>query len=256
MDPVTLALIAGVVLLAGQRKPTGGKLTPADVARIRRELFKKSGVKAAPDDAKVGGKPGYGGRGLKTISQMDDAEAAAAAQRKADDDAAKAKAGVFTFPPLGWWDSTELFCSPNDPYGGWRDSSKLKVAREDYVFYWGFSPTREFENAIKQRSPCNHWHIDEIVKAFPPFPGQTFTKEELVKIQARQRAERKLLQKQEAESSAECRKRLGESLIVSHEIFGTIVGAYYGGPAGAKAGFVAGEKIGTGEYELLGSFCE
>lgn len=159
-----------------------------------------------------------------------------------------------TFPPQGSPDLTELFCSPFDEYGGWREASKVDKAAEIYIARWGFEPTDDFVAAVRRRNPCKKAHIDVLVNAFPPFPGQTFTRTELADRAARQAQDRELAKQAAAEEKARCIGKFVTGGEVVGGIGGAVAGGVVSGGALAVAGAGAASKAGAGAGFFLGDF--
>lgn len=160
--------------------------------------------------------------------------------------------GTYTFPPITDTPREKLFCAPWDTYGGWSDGSKVEEASKLYVKHWELSPSAEFLAAIEEREPCERRHIDAMIYAFPPFPGQTFKLDELKALKAKQQAERAIQKADDKASKEACqsRFRVGGSLLgavvggvgagVSSGGLGTAAGASLGGTAGGGGGFMLG----------------
>lgn len=174
------------------------------------------------------------------------------ATRKADaatpgGGAAKADDPIVTFPPIDTSvDLTPLFCSPFDQYGGWSDGRKLAEATRLYVERWDFSPPTAFEEAITRRDPCLKRHIDAIVNAYPPFPGQSFKASELRALKLRQKESR--AEKKEADKRAreDCQKTSKGTSGVIFTTAGGVAGGLLGGKVmeGASLGSRVGDDVG------------
>lgn len=162
--------------------------------------------------------------------------------------------GTVTFPPQGSPNLEELFCSPFDEYGGWRESSKVAKASELYVAKWGFDPTTAFVDAVKRRNPCERRHIDELVNAFPPFPGQTFYASELADRAARQAQAREAAKQAALAERGRCISKAATAGEVVGGIGGAVAGGVVSGGALAVGGAGAGAKAGGGFGALLGDF--
>jgi len=164
-------------------------------------------------------------------------------------DQATSGADLVTFPDIDRTvDLTPLFCSPFDEYGGWGDDRKLAEASRLYLERWGFSPTAEFEAAVRQRDPCLRRHVDALVNAFPPFPGQTFAAGELAKKKARQDEARAAKASADKAARADCEARaVGASTVIVTTGAAVTAGLVTGGAAvipAAGAGAAAGGALG------------
>jgi len=148
-------------------------------------------------------------------------------------------------------DLTPLFCSPFDEYGGWGDDRKLAEASRLYVERYGFSGTAEFEAAVRQRDPCNRAHIDRLIGAFPPFPGQTFRASELAEKKRRQADAREAKARDDKAAQQACVERaVGASTVIVSTGAAIAGGVVTGGAAvlpaagaGAAVGGAAGRFI-------------
>jgi hypothetical protein len=157
---------------------------------------------------------------------------------------------LVTFPPITPVDLDDLFCSPTATYGGWKESSKVAEAERLYLQKWGFSATPEFIGAVKQRNPCEPRHIQVIVDAYPPFPGQTFRKSELADIAKRQKEGRDTAQRQ-AEAAT---KRCVDSVTGGAAVVGTVTGGILAGVGTLGVGVAAGAGAGGAAGGSLGRF--
>ena len=163
---------------------------------------------------------------------------------------------LVSFPPLGSVDLTPLFCAPWDEYGGWSDDRKVAEGARLYVARWGFSPTPEFEAAVRQRDPCARRHMDALVEAFPPFPGQTFRASELAQKAKRQDEARASKARADAQAKADCEAAVTGGLTVAGTVVGGVLGALgtfgLATPAGLAAGGGTGQA--TGRF-ISGLWC-
>jgi hypothetical protein len=164
-------------------------------------------------------------------------------------DLAKAGTDLVTFPDIDRTvDLTPLFCSPFDEYGGWGDDRKLAEASRLYLERWAFSPTAEFEAAVRQRDPCVRRHVDALINAFPPFPGQSFEASELAKKKGRQDEARAAKDAADKQARSECEARaVGASTFVVAGAAAITAGIVTGGAAvvpAAGAGAAAGGALG------------
>lgn len=148
-------------------------------------------------------------------------------------------------------DLTPLFCSPFDEYGGWGDDRKVAEASRLYIERYGFSPTPEFETAVRRRDPCNRSHIDRLISAFPPFPGQTFKASELAEKKRRQGEAREAKARDDKAAQQACVDRavggatvaVGGAAAIVAGVGSFGVGAVPAGAAGATAGAALGRFI-------------
>lgn len=162
--------------------------------------------------------------------------------------------GTYTFPPITDTPREKLFCAPWDTYGGWSDGSKVEEASKLYVNHWELSPSAEFLAAIEEREPCERRHIDAMIYAFPPFPGQTFKLDELKALKAKQQAERAI---QKADDKAAKEKCMGR-FSVGGKLLGAIAGGVGVGLATAGKGAIKGAELGaqagSGGGFMLGTY--
>ncbi|MFZ9400548.1 MAG: hypothetical protein ACO29H_07450 [Opitutales bacterium] len=141
-------------------------------------------------------------------------------------------------------DLTPLFCSPFDEYGGWGDDRKVAEASRLYIERYGFSPTPEFDAAVRRRDPCNRSHIDRLISAFPPFPGQTFKASELAEKKRRQGEAREAKARDEKAAQQACVDRAVGAATVIVSTGAAIAGGVVTGGAAVLPAAGAGAAVG------------
>ena len=167
-----------------------------------------------------------------------------------------AESKLVTFPPISATNLDDLFCSPASTYGGWRESSKVAEAERLYLEKWGFNATVEFVAAVKQRNPCEPRHIQALIDAYPPFPGQTFTEAELAEIRKRQAESRETKRRQAEEAARKCIDTVtGASAAVGTAVAAVAAGVVTGGTAVVPAAGAGGTAGGAFGRFLSGIWC-
>jgi hypothetical protein len=132
------------------------------------------------------------------------------------------------------WESQ--FCWSGE-WAGNRDSTKEKDTAVMYVKFWGVPPPRAFLDAIAVRDPCNADEAFNLVKKWPPFPGETMTVDEFKK---RIRERQIVFEAELAEAEAD--RKTAEAIVT-----GLIeIGAVALSVATAGAGTPVAVAVGTG----------
>lgn len=132
------------------------------------------------------------------------------------------------------WESQ--FCWSGE-WAGNRDSTKEKDTAVMYVKFWGVPPPRAFLDAIAVRDPCNADEAFNLVKKWPPFPGETLTVDEF----KRRIRERQIVFEAEL-AEAEADRKTAEAIVT-----GLIeIGAVALSVATAGAGTSVAAAVGTG----------